>query len=237
MPLPKIDQPLFELTIPSSQEKIRYRPFTVKEEKILLIARESGEISQIFLAIEQVVDNCIQENIDVKKLATFDLEYIILNIRSKAVNDQLEFKIPNPDDKEGKELNLSFNVKDVKIARLEECEKKIEISNDHFLMMRYPTLIELQTLMDKNKDIDAAFDIMVSCIDKVVSADGENVYSLSDFSKDEINDFVESLSSNAIKSIQTFFQTIPALRIECPYTNENGEEKTFVIEGMQSFFM
>jgi len=239
MPLPKIDQPIFELKVPSTKEVIHYRPFTVKEEKILLIARESGEIDQIFLAIEQVVSNCIQEEIDVKKLATFDLEYIILSIRAKAVNDQLEFKVPDPEsgEDEKRTLNLSFNVKDVKIARLDEVDTKIEISDEYFLMMRHPTLTELHTLIDKSKQSDIAFEVMISCIDKLVSSDGENIYNMSDFTKKEINDFVESLSGKAISSIQTFFQSIPSLRIECPYTNSKGEQKTFVIEGMQSFFM
>ena len=234
MPLPKIDQPLFELTIPSTKQKVKYRPFSVKEEKILLIARESGELDQVLLAIQQVVQNCIQDEIDVEKLATFDLEYIILNIRGKAVNDELEFEVNDPEE-DGKKIKLTFNINDIEIARIDEHETKLDLNEDYFLFMRYPTIAEL-TLITKGSSA-TSFDMMTSCIDKLVTKDGETFYKMTDFTVEEVNDFVESLSSTAINKIQTFFTTLPAMRMECPYVNSNGEDKKFVIEGVQTFFM
>lgn len=235
MPLPKIDQPLFELKIPSNKKKVKVRPFTVKEEKILLIARESGDVGQIFLSIEQVINNCIQGDANFDDLATFDLEYILMQIRGKAVNDVVEFKIDDPDI-EGRKIDLSFNVNDVKIARLNEYDPKIVINDDYFIMMRYPTLKELQTMLDSSES-EGSYKVMIDCIDQVISSDGEKIYRMKDFSEEEVNEFVDSMSAVALEKIQEFFSNMPALRIECPYQTPTGEDKKFVIEGVQSFFM
>ena len=235
MPLPKITQPLFEITIPSTQKKVKIRPFTVKEEKILLIARESGDVAQIFLSIEQVITNCIQDDIDVSELATFDLEYILMQIRGKAVNDTVEFEVADPEN-EGRKIALSFDVNKVQIARLGEFDPKIAVSDDWIITMRYPTLKELHTMID-SKEGEGSFNVMVSCINEVMSADGEKIYRMKDFSKEEIDDFIDGLSGSALEKIQGFFTSMPAMRIECPYKTPTGEDKMFVIEGIESFFM
>jgi len=235
MPLPKITQPLFEITIPSTQKKVKIRPFTVKEEKILLIARESGDVAQIFLSIEQVITNCIQDDIDVSELATFDLEYILMQIRGKAVNDTVEFEVADPEN-EGRKIALSFDVNKVQIARLGEFDPKIAVSDDWIITMRYPTLKELHTMID-SKEGEGSFNVMVSCINEVMSADGEKIYRMKDFSKEEIDDFIDGLSGTALEKIQAFFTSMPAMRIECPYKTPTGEDKMFVIEGIESFFM
>lgn len=235
MPLPKITQPLFEITIPSTQKKVKIRPFTVKEEKILLIARESGDVAQIFLSIEQVITNCIQDDIDVSELATFDLEYILMQIRGKAVNDTVEFEVADPEN-EGRKIALSFDVNKVQIARLGEFDPKIAVSDDWIITMRYPTLKELHTMID-SKEGEGSFNVMVSCISEVMSADGEKIYRMKDFSKEEIDDFIDGLSGTALEKIQAFFTSMPAMRIECPYKTPTGEDKMFVIEGIESFFM
>lgn len=235
MALPKIDLPLFELTVPSSGKVVKYRPFTVKEEKILLIAQESKDIDQIILAIKQIVNNCI-DNIDADKLPMFDLEYIMLNLRSKSVNNVIKFKVKDPDTEEQIELELDIDT--VKFRTKDNHTKKIQINDEYSLIMRYPTINELKALTDiKDRDAEALLNIMLACIDMLVTNDGEKIYKMQDFTQQEVKEFIEGLTSNAIKDMQTFFGTIPVLRIELPYKNRNGDNKTFVLEGLESFFI
>lgn len=236
MPLPKIDQPLFELTLPSSGKKIKYRPFTVKEEKILLIAKESKDVGDMLNAIEQVVNNCIMsDKIGVEDLATFDLEYLMLNIRSKAVNDIVKFSIRDPDTEE--EVELEFDIKNIEVKRDENHKKDIKVDDTYSIRMRYPTTKELAILSGAKEvtEEESILEIMVSCVELLYSEN--ETFKMKDFTKEEIDDFVESLPSLAIQGIRNFFATLPKLRIECPYTNKEGKEKRFVVEGMETFFM
>lgn len=234
MKLPVIDLPIYETTLPSSGEKVKFRAFTVKEEKIMLIAKESQEPEQIVLSIKQVIGNClIDKNID--DLAVFDLEYILLMIRSKSVSNVVDFIITDPDT--GEEVKLKLNIDDVKIIRDEKHTDKIKLNDDYTMFMKYPNY-DLYMSTVKNmieKDPMVYYDIMISCIDKVVSTD--EVYKFSDFSKEEIDQFIENLEGDVIDRIQLFFETMPKLRHEIPYTNSNKDNKVFVVEGTESFFM
>lgn len=236
MPLPKIDQPLFELTVPSNKDKIKFRPFTVKEEKILLIAQESKEMQQAILAIKQILTNCIQDY-DIDKLAVFDLEYILMQIRAKAINDLLKFKVTDPETDESVELEL--NVNDIEIIRDESHNNKISISDDILIVMGYPTidfLVELQSNEENKRDEGAAlFDLMRICIQSVV--EGDNVYKLKDFTEKEVNDFIDSLNSTVLSQVKQFFDTIPKMKYEKKYVTKDGKEKTFVAEGTETFFI
>ena len=135
MALPKIDLPLFELVLPSTGKKVKYRPFTVKEEKILLIAQESKDIKQVMLAIKQILGNCLQE-INVESLATFDLEYVLLNIRAKSVNDEITFSVKDPDTEE--KIELTININEIEIKKFADHDKIIKVSDDFVFLMRYP---------------------------------------------------------------------------------------------------
>lgn len=236
MGLPKIDQPIFELKLPSTGEKVKYRPFTVKEEKVLLIAKESGEVGSMLAAIEQVIGNCIVSNtVDISKMATFDLEYIMLNIRAKSVNDIVQFSIKDPDTEE--EVPLQFNINDIQIVKDDSHTKDITISDKYKMRLRYPTTKELFMLsdIDEKSSEDVTLNIMISCIEMLY--DEDTVYNLSEFSKKEVDEFVESLPSNAIQDIRKFFNTIPKMKVVCPYKNKNGDTKSFVIEGTETFFI
>jgi hypothetical protein len=231
--LPKIKQPIFELTLPSSGEKINYRTFTVKEEKILLIAQETKDIDQAILSIKQVVNNCLIEK-SVDDLSMFDLEYILLTLRSKSVDNAVSFAIKDPETKERVELELDLN--EVKIVKGESHTKDIKVTEDFVLYMRYPTINEFLSLMKAGADdTNANFKIMIDCMDKLVSSD--EVYKFKDFSAAEIEAFADDLDASAVKKIKNFFETMPTLRHEMKYTNKNGKEQTFVIEGMQTFFI
>jgi len=231
--LPKIDLPLFELELPSSGKKIKYRPFTVKEEKILLVAQESDEPEQTVLSVKQIVNNCLVD-IDVEKLAMFDLEYVLLMLRSKSVDNNIKFAIKDPDTEETVELEIDLN--EVKVTRDDEHSNRVKINDDYTLFLRYPTIEEFIKIAsaDQNDPLVNYF-IMISCLDKIASDD--DVYKFEDYTDEEIDDFMENLQGDVLKKIQTFFETMPKLRHEMKYTNQDGKEQTFVIEGMRSFFI
>ncbi len=231
MALPKIELPLFELEVPSTGKKVKYRAFTVKEEKILLVAQEAKDIDQVILAVKQIIANCVHD-VDVDKLAMFDIEYLIVNIRAKSVNNIVDFKIRDPETKE--EVSLSINLEEVKIKFKPNHNKIVKINDDSFLVMRYPTINELQGLL-KTKSKESMFNIMISCIDKIESAGA--VYDTTEYTRDELIEFVDNLSNSTLSDIQLFFDTLPVLRTECKYKNKNGGEKTFVVEGMETFFI
>jgi hypothetical protein len=232
MALPKIDLPLFQLEIPSTKQKVNYRPFTVKEEKILLIAQQSEDIEQVVLAIKQIVSNCV-EDINIDTLALFDLEYLLLALRIKSVSNNVKFSVVDPDTK--KKVELELDLENVAMEYKEDHSQKIDISEDAFMMMRYPSVNELLFLQDTLSTTESSLETMIMCIDTVVS--GDEVYQTEDFSKEELLEFLDTLPSSAIKSIETFFATSPTLRHSIGYVNDNGDAKTFVIEGLQSFFL
>lgn len=231
--LPKIDLPLFELELPSTGDKIKYRPFSVKEEKILLVAQESDDPEQTVLSVKQIVNNCLVDT-NVEKLAMFDLEYILLMLRSKSVDNNIKFGVKDPDTEENVELEIDLN--EVKVTRDEEHTNQIRINEEYVLFLRYPTIEEFIKIAGSDpKDPLTNYFIMISCLDKVASE--EDVHKFSDYKDEEIDEFMESLQGDVIQKIQTFFETMPKLRHEMKYTNSKGKEQTFVIEGMRSFFI
>ena len=232
MGLPKIDLPLFDIEIPSTGKKVKYRPFTVKEEKILLIAQESKDLDQIILAIKQIINNCVG-SIDVDKLAMFDLEYLLINIRGKSVNNEIQFTITDPETKE--RVDLTVDINDIKITKHDNHTNLIKISDDLHLKMRYPTINELSTIIKSKNDFEDLFKIMIDCIENVV--EGDSLLNLKDFTDEEVSEFVNSFTSNHIDQIKNFFETIPTLKYEAKYKNSNGDDKMFVIEGMETFFI
>lgn len=232
MGLPKIDLPIMELTLPSTGEKIKYRPFTVKEEKILLMAQESDDSVQEILAAKQIVNNCLIDH-DVTVMPMFDLEYVLLMLRSASVDNKIVFQIKDPDTEETVPLEIDINK--MEVHRTDGHTNEIQINEDYILFLKYPTIEEFVKLsaMEAN-DPMADYMMLCSCLDKLASVD--EVYEFADYSEEDIDTFMESLSSDVIKSIQTFFETMPRLKTEVRYTNNDGVEKTFNIEGMRTFF-
>jgi hypothetical protein len=232
MALPKIDLPIFELTLPSSGEKIKYRPFTVKEEKILLVAQESKDQTQEVLATKQVVNNCLIDK-DVSDLAMFDLEYILLTLRSRSVDNTITFNVIDPETKEN--VSLTLNLDSVSLLRDDAHSNEVAINGDYKLFLKYPTIEQYITIstMDVNDPL-VNYYIMISCLDYVASED--EVHHFKDHTKEEVDGFMEEVAGEVLKKIQNFFETMPRLRHELKYTNKNGTEQTFVIEGMRTFF-
>ena len=233
MGLPKIQLPLFETKLFSTGEVVKFRPFTVKEEKILLIAQESDDVDQTMLALKQIISNCVY-GVDVDKLPMFELEYLMLQLRSKSVNNIITFNITDPDTNLPVEIELDID--SISLTVDPKHSKEVAINDDMFLMMRYPRLEEVS--MFKNVEegqTKTLFNIMISCIDSIV--DGDSVSSVSDYTPDEIQEFVDSLPGSTIEELKTFFETIPVLRFESKYVNSNGDDKSLVLEGMETFFI
>ena len=232
MALPKIDLPIMELTLPSSGEVVKYRPFTVKEEKIMLMAQESGDPVQEVLAAKQITNNCLID-IEVSNLPMFDLEFILLTLRSASVDNKISFQIKDPDTDEV--VPLEIDISELEVERYDGHTNQVKVNDDYSLFLKYPTIDEFATLAAMDND-DSMIDyvMLCSCIDKLASDD--EVFEFKDYSQEEVDEFMESLTSDVIKQITLFFQTMPRLKNSIKYTNSNGDEKTFVIEGMQTFF-
>ena len=233
MALPKIDLPIYELTLPSSKEKVKYRPFTVKEEKILLVAQESDDAEQEILAAKQVVNNCLIDK-EVTELAMFDLEYVLLVLRSRSVDNTINFGITDPDTDEV--IQIETNIEDITLKVEENHTKEVKINDDYILYLKYPTIDEFVKIVQSDpNDPLVNYMILISCLDKIASEDES--YSFKDYAQDEIDAFMDNVEGSVIRQIQTFFETMPKLRHEMKYKNKEGTEKTFVIEGMKSFFI
>ena len=238
MPLPKIATPTYELELPSTGETIQYRPFLVKEEKILVIALESEDNKQITNAIKGVIKNCIKtKGIKVEQLPTFDIEYLFLNIRGKSVGEEIEVNIICPDDGET-EVPVKINIDDIKVQKDDDHDNKIKIGDDLMMVMKYPSLdqfIKNNFDFDDKNAMDQSFELIASCIDSICSED--EVWAAGDCTKKEINEFLESMNSSQFKGIEKFFETMPKLSHTIPVTNPATKVKSdVVLEGLASFF-
>ena len=238
MPLPKISTPTYELTLPSSNKKIKDRPFLVKEEKILIIAMETQDTKQIANAIKDILGKCIlTRGIKVEKLSTFDIEYLFLNIRGKSVGEQIEVMVTCPDD--GKtQVPTLINIDNIKIIRDENHNTDIKLDDVFTLRMKYPSLNEfIKSNFNPAGDmgVDDTFDLIGSCIDQVYSE--EESWTSSECTKKELTEFVEQLNSSQFKEIEKFFETMPKLSHTVKVINPNTKvESEIVLEGLQNFF-
>lgn len=240
MPLPKIATPTYELTLPSSGKSIKYRPFLVKEEKILILALESQDIKQITTAIKQVLKECIlTKGIKVEELPTFDIEYIFLNVRGKSVGEAIDLIVTCSDDGVT-EVPVKVFIDEIKVQRDPEHSQEIKLDDNLLLKMKYPSLNEfIKNNFDFSSEdastIEKSFDIISSCIDMVYSA--EESWSAADCTKKELNDWIETLTSNQFQEIEKFFNTMPKLAHTFKVKNpKTGVESEVTLEGLTSFF-
>ena len=238
MPLPKIATPTYELELPSTGKTIQYRPFLVKEEKLLVLALESENTKQITNAIKSVIKSCIlTRGIKVETLPTFDIEYLFLNIRGKSVGEELEVNIICPDDEET-QVPITIDLDDIQVKKSEEHTNKIKLDDNIMMEMKYPSLNEFIKnnfdVNDKNQ-MDQSFDLIGQCIDKIYTS--EEVWATEDCTKKEINEFLESMNSTQFKEIESFFTTMPKLSHTVKVTNpKTNVESEVVLEGLASFF-
>ena len=237
MPLPKISTPTYELEIPSTKKKIRYRPFLVKEEKILIIAMESQSDTEIANAVKDVLSTCIlTKGIKVDTLSTFDIEYLFLNIRGKSVGEDVEVLETCPDDNKTK-VPVRINLDDIKIITHNDHKRDIKLDDSLLMRMRYPSINEFiksnfSTSEVKSED---TFDLIISCIEQIYN--DEESWSTSDCTKEEMNDFLDQLNSNQFKEIEKFFDTMPKLSHTLTVNNPNTKVKSDIkLEGLAAFF-
>ena len=238
MPLPKIATPTYELELPSTGQTIEYRPFLVKEEKVLVIALESEDTKQITNSIKTVIRNCIlTKGIKVESLPTFDIEYLFLNIRGKSVGEDVEVNVICPDDRETKVM-VNINLDDIKVQKDENHTNRIKLDNSIMMEMKYPSLDEfIKNNFDFSNEssMDQSFTLISSCIDKIYTE--EEVWAAGDFTKKEVNEFLESMNSSQFKEIEKFFETMPKLLHKIEVTNPKTKVKSeVVLEGLSSFF-
>ena len=240
MPLPKIATPSYELELPSTGKTIQYRPFLVKEEKLLVIALESQDTKQITNAIKAVIRSCVlTKSVKVENLPTFDIEFLFLNIRGKSVGEDIDVKIICPDDEET-EVTINVNLDDIKVQKSEGHSKQIKLDKDLMMELKYPSLNEfVKSNFDPNDTdrsaMDQSFDLISTCIDKIYNED--EVWAASDCTKKEIKDFLESMNSSQFKQIEAFFDTMPKLSHSIKVTNPKTKvESDVVLEGLASFF-
>jgi len=239
MPLPKISTPSYHLTLPSTGKEIKYRPFLVREEKLLVLALESEDTKQITEAIKTVIKSCIEtRGIKVETLPTFDIEYLFLNIRGKSVGEEIEVNIICPDDGETT-VPFKINIDEIEVKKFDGHDKKIKIDDSIMLEMKYPSLdqfIKNNFDFSAANDMDQAFDLISSCIDTIYTED--EVWSTSDVTKKEITEFLDQMNSLQFKKIETFFETMPKLSHNITVINPKTKvENEVVLEGLSSFFV
>ena len=238
MPLPKIATPTYELELPSTGQEIQYRPFLVKEEKLLVLALESEDTKEITTAIKNVIKSCIKtRGIKVESLPTFDIEYLFLNIRGKSVGEEIEVNVMCPDDGETY-VPVKISIDDIHVQKNKEHTNKIKLDSNLMMEMKYPSLEEfIKSNFDFSAEstMDQSFDLVASCVDKIYNE--EEVWAAADCTKKEINEFLEQMNSAQFKEIEKFFETMPKLSHEIKVTNPNTKvESTVVLEGLSSFF-
>ena len=237
MPLPKISTPTYELVIPSTKKKIKYRPFLVKEEKVLIIAMESENTTTIANAVKEVISNCVlTRGVKVNELATFDIEYLFLNIRGKSVGEEVEVLVTCPDDGETK-VPTVITLDEIEVQFDEDHSRDIKLDDQLSMRLKYPSMDEFVksnfTLNDI--DVDDTFEIVMSCVEQIYNE--EESWSTKDCTKKEMREFIEQLSSKQFKEVEKFFATMPKLSHTINITNPNtGVENEVVLEGLASFF-
>ena len=238
MPLPKIATPTYELELPSTGATVKYRPFLVKEEKVLVIALESEDNKQITNAIKAVLKSCIlSKGIKVEDLPTFDIEYLFLNIRGKSVGEDLEVNIICPDDNKT-QVPVTIALDEIEVQKDDNHTNKIKVDDSIMMEMKYPSLDQFIKnnfdFNDKNA-MDQSFELIATCIDKIYTED--EVWAAADCTKKEMKDFLEQMNSSQFKEIESFFETMPKLSHSVSVTNPKTKVKSeVVLEGLASFF-
>ena len=236
MPLPTIETPTYELKLPSSNKKIKYRPFLVKEEKILILALESKNQDDITNAVTDVLKKCIlTKGVDVNNLSTFDIEFLFLNIRGKSVGETVDVMITCPDDNETK-VPVQVNLDNIKVITNENHTRDIPLDGNLTMRMKYPAMGEfVKNNFNTDMQVNDTFDLVISCIEQVFSE--EESWAASDCTKKELNEFLEQLDSSQFKQIEQFFETMPKLSHTIKVTNPKTKVvNNIVLEGLNAFF-
>lgn len=230
MALPVIDSPIFSIELPSTKNTLRFRPFTVKEEKLLLLASESEDAKTVSDTIKQVLNNCFIDEVDINTLAIFDVEYVFLKLRAKSVNNIIELQFKDDHDKN---VKTEIDLEEVIVEFDPEHTNQINLSEKVILTMKYPSFSMFEAMSGGKENTDMS-DILKETIDKVVN--GDEVLSLKDYSNEEITAFTDSFTSKNMRDIEKFFGTLPKLKMDVKYRDSEGNDKVREVVGLQNFF-
>ena len=239
MPLPKINTPTYELTLPSNNKKIKYRPFLVREEKILILALESSDAKQISSSIVEIMSDCIEtKNVDITKLPSFDIEYLFFNISAKSVGETVDVIITCPDDNKTT-VEATINIDDIKVKKTKGHKNVVKLDDTYSMKLKYPSM---QQFIDANFDseqelnsVSQSLQMLSTCIDMIY--DNEESWDAADNSPEELNEFIEQLNTKQFKEVETFFETMPKLEHIVEVTNpKTGKASKVKLEGLASFF-
>ena len=236
MALPQINVPTYELVVPSTNEKIKYRPFLVKEEKVLLIAMESGDTNSMLRGVKDIVEECTFNKLKLGSLPMFDVEYIFLNIRSKSVGEVSKLKILCQDD--GKTYaDVELDLNEVKVQVGDDHTNKIELTEDMGLIMKYPTIDSFSETGIRDINPSNMLDVISTCILQIYEKKGEKTYDPKDQTKKELTEFIEQLNTKQFKDVQNFFETMPKLKHEITVKNpKTKKENKVTLTGLNDFF-
>jgi hypothetical protein len=236
MALPKLNTPTYELEVPSTDTKISYRPFLVKEEKILMIAMESKDNGQIINAVKDIVSSCTFDKLDAATMPMFDMEYIFLNIRAKSVGEISKLKILCPDDKKTY-ASVELDLTEVEVQVGDEHTNKIELTDDMGMIMTYPNIDSFLDSGIETVNANNMLDIIGSCVLQIYEEKGEKVYQAKDQTKKELTEFIESMNSGQFRKLQSFFDTMPKLKHKIKVKNPKTKKTSDVtLSGLNDFF-
>lgn len=233
MSLPKIDKPIFDLHVPSMNKKVKFRPFTVKEEKILLTAQQSGEEKDIIMAIKQVLNNCCQEpTFDIDRLATFDLEFMFLKLRARSVNNIIE--VSYRDNEDDKVYDFTIDLDKVEMLNMGGASNIIKINETMGIKMKYPSVTIIDDVPAEATATDIAEHLIIKCVDSIF--DEDNVYPAEDYKTEELSDWIDSLDVDTFGSIREFFNNLPHMSYKIEYKNSLGNERVIELTTLSDFF-
>ena len=232
MALPKLSYPTFDVILPSTNQSIKMRPFLVREEKILLIAQQTEDPKEVINAIRQVITNCVIGEFAVNALTTFDIEFVFIKLRARSVNNII--KLRYRDNEDNQSYDVECNLDDVQIQHTEGHTNLITVNDSISITMKYPGAELMQNLNPDMTESDIFFELLRSCVDKVIE-DG-NHHNVSESTKEEVEEFIASLDVNTFQKIQEFFQSMPKIRHELKYTNSLGNERVIVLDNINDFF-
>lgn len=233
MPLPKISQPIFQLTLPSTGKVVHYRPFTVREEKLLLMAQESGEKKDIVNVYKQLINNCSIDQVDVDNLAAIDLEYFFVCLRAKSVSNISKIQVKDKDDGEMYDVEINLDKIVVERKNPETDNKNVKLTDTVGIILKYPTFKTL-TKIEDGSEVDSTLAILRGCIEQIY--EGEEVFDAANYSKQELDDFILSLNKAQVEEIQKFFESMPKLVYNAKYVTKDKIVKDLKIEGLENFF-
>tara|TARA_A100001011_G_scaffold130396_1_gene137413 strand:- start:2357 stop:3064 length:708 start_codon:yes stop_codon:yes gene_type:complete len=233
MALPKLNTPTYELELPSTGEKIKYRPFLVKEQKILMMAQEGSDENEIAEAMGNLVSDCTFGKIDAKVSPMFDIEYIFLKVRGKSVGDKIELNVTCPDDEETS-APVTIDIEEIQVHMLEDHTNEVNISDDIKVVLRYPVLSDMKNVKASSNSVDRVFNVLNSCITSIHF--GDDVYNKVDLTEKDINEFVDQFTSEQFDTMVKFFDTMPKMRHIVNVTNPKTKVTSeVVLEGLESF--